>query len=199
MEILLKIIIFNFILETMKKILNYFLQGLLYIVPISVTIFVVVYALNKIADILPIKNTFISLIVLFALITIIGMVGSKLIASPFNALFKKILDKAPLLKTIYSSVKDLMNTFFGNKKGFDQAVLVKIYDNSSIERFGFITNDDLQNLNINSDKVLVYIPHSLTFSGNVFLVDKKNLTPIDTPSRDIMKLIVSGGVSEVEN
>ena len=77
----------------MKKILNYFLQGLLYIVPISVTIFVVVYALNKIADILPIKNTFVSLIVLFALITIIGMVGSKLIASPFNALFKKILDK----------------------------------------------------------------------------------------------------------
>ena len=92
-----------------------------------------------------------------------------------------------------------MNTFFGNKKGFDQAVLVKIYDNSTIERFGFITNDDLQNLNINSEKVLVYIPHSLTFSGNVFLVDKKNLTPIDTPSRDIMKLIISGGVSEVEN
>ena len=183
----------------MKKILNYFLQGLLYIVPISVTIFVVVYALNKIADILPIKNTFVSLIVLFTLITIIGMVGSKLIASPFNALFKKILDKAPLLQTIYSSVKDLMNTFFGNKKGFDQAVLVKIYDNSTIERFGFITNDDLESLNITSGKVLVYIPHSLTFSGNVFLVDKKNLTPIDTPSRDIMKLIVSGGVSEVDN
>ena len=179
----------------MKRILNYFLQGLLYIVPISVTIFVVVYALNKIADILPIKNTILSLVVLFALITIVGMIGSKLIASPFNSLFQKILDKAPLLKTIYSSVKDLMNTFFGNKKGFDQAVLVKIYDNSSIERFGFITNDDLQSLNINSEKVLVYIPHSLTFSGNVFLVDKKNLTPIDTPSRDIMKLIISGAVS----
>ena len=84
------------------------------------------------------------------------------------------------------------------RKGFDQAVLVKIYDNSTIERFGFITNDDLKSLNITSGKVLVYIPHSLTFSGNVFLVDK-NLTPIDTPSRDIMKLIVSGGVSEVEN
>ena len=82
---------------------------------------------------------------------------------------------------------------------FNQAVLVKIYDNSTIERFGFITNDDLTKLNINSGKVLVYIPHSLTFSGNVFLVDKKNLTPIDTPSRDVMKMIVSGGVSEVEN
>ena len=183
----------------MKKIINYFLQGLLYIVPISATIFVVIYTLNKIADILPIKNSILSLVVFFALVTVIGMIGSKLIASPFNALFQKILDKAPLLKTIYSSIKDLMNTFFGNKKGFDQAVLVKIYDNSSIERFGFITSEDLSSLNIDSGKVLVYIPHSLTFSGNVFLVEKKNLIYIDTPSRDIMKLIVSGGVSEIEN
>ena len=183
----------------MKKIINYFLQGLLYIVPISATIFVVIYTLNKIADILPIKNSILSLVVFFALVTVIGMIGSRLIASPFNALFQKILDKAPLLKSIYSSIKDLMNTFFGNKKGFDQAVLVKIYDNSSIERFGFITSEDLSSLNIDSGKVLVYIPHSLTFSGNVFLVDRKNLTHIDTPSRDIMKLIVSGGVSEIEN
>ena len=113
----------------MKKIINYFLQGLLYIVPISATIFVVIYTLNKIADILPIKNSILSLVVFFALVTAIGMIGSRLIASPFNALFQKILNKAPLLKTIYSSIKDLMNTFFGNKKGFDQAVLVKIYDN----------------------------------------------------------------------
>ena len=95
----------------MKKIINYFLQGLLYIVPISATIFVVIYTLNKIADILPIKNSILSLVVFFALVTVIGMIGSRLIASPFNALFQKILDKAPLLKTIYSSIKDLMNTF----------------------------------------------------------------------------------------
>tara|TARA_B100001287_G_scaffold160677_1_gene135108 strand:- start:366 stop:917 length:552 start_codon:yes stop_codon:yes gene_type:complete len=183
----------------MKKILNYFLQGLIFIVPIGVSVALVIYLYKNIGQLGPFDNDLLNIIFLFFATTLIGVLSSRIIASPFNALFSKILDKAPLLKTIYSSVKDLMNTLFGNKKGFDQAVLVKIYDNSTIERFGFITNDDLTKLNINNGKVLVYIPHSLTFSGNVFLVDKKNLTPIDTPSRDVMKMIVSGGVSEVEN
>ena len=183
----------------MKKIINYFLQGLLYIVPISVTIYVVIWSFNKIDGILPFDIPGLGLIVLFAIITLIGMVGSKLIASPFNSLFQKILKKAPLLKTIYSSVKDLMKTFVGGKKGFDQAVLVKVYKNSTIERIGFITNEDLASLNISKEKVLVYLPHSYAFSGQLFLVEKRFLTPINSSSSDIMKLIVSGGVSEIEN
>ena len=134
-----------------------------------------------------------------SIITLIGAVGSRLITSPINSLFVKILKKAPLLKTIFSSVKDLMNTFVGGKKGFDQAVLVKIYENSTIERIGFITNEDLKNLNINSERVLVYLPHSYAFSGQLFIVDKKNITTINSASSDIMKLIVSGGVTEIEN
>ena len=192
----------------MKKIINYFLQGLLFIVPISVTIFTVVWSFRKIDDILgqylikkfPDFNfPGIGFVVLFILITLIGMGGNKLISSPFNSLFKKILEKAPLLKTIYTSVKDLMKTFVGGKKGFDQAVLVKIYENSTIERLGFITNEDLDKLNISKGKVLVYLPHSYAISGQLFVVEKKNLTLIDSSSSDIMKLIVSGGVTEIKN
>jgi uncharacterized membrane protein len=192
----------------MKKIINYFLQGLLFIVPISVTIFTVVWSFRKIDDILGLylNKKFpdfdvpgIGFVVLFILTTLIGMGGNKLISSPFNSLFKKILEKAPLLKTIYTSVKDLMKTFVGGKKGFDQAVLVKIYENSTIERLGFITNEDLDKLNISKGKVLVYLPHSYAISGQLFVVEKKNLTLIDSSSSDIMKLIVSGGVTEIKN
>ena len=183
----------------MNKIINYFLQGLLYIVPISVTLYVVYWSFNKIDGILPFDFPGLGLIVVVTIITLIGAIGSKLISSPINSLFVKILEKAPLLKTIFSSVKDLMNTFVGGKKGFDQAVLVKIYENSTIERIGFITNEDLKNLNINSERVLVYLPHSYAFSGQLFIVDKKNITTINSTSSDIMKLIVSGGVTEIEN
>ena len=183
----------------MNRIINYFLQGLIYIVPISVTIYVVYKSFKKIDGILPFDIPGLGLIVLFILITRVGVIGSKLIASPFNSIFKKILEKAPLLKTIYTSVKDLMKTFVGGKKGFDQAVLIKVYENSTIERIGFITNEDLENLNISKGKVLVYLPHSYALSGQLFLVEKKNLTPINSSSGDIMKLIISGGVSEVEN
>ena len=183
----------------MKKFINYFLQGLLYIVPITVTLYVVVWTFQKIDGILPFQFPGLGLIVIISLITIIGFLGSAVITSPINAFFQNLLKRAPLLKTIYSSVKDLMSTFVGNKKGFSEPVLVKIYENSTIERIGFITNEDVESLNIAKGKVLVYMPHSYAISGQLFVVEKKNLTPIDKSSAEIMKLIVSGGVTEIDN
>ena len=86
----------------MNKIINYFLQGLLYIVPISVTLYVVYWSFNKIDGILPFDLPGLGLIVVVTIITLIGVIGSKLISSPINSLFVKLLEKAPLLKTIFS-------------------------------------------------------------------------------------------------
>jgi uncharacterized membrane protein len=183
----------------MKKIINYFLQGLLYIVPISVTLYVVYWTFQKIDGILPFQFPGLGLIVIIALITFIGFAGSVIIASPINSFFQRLLRKAPLLKTIYSSMKDLMSTFVGKKKGFNQAVLIKLYENSTIERLGFITNENLSSLGIKGGKILVYLPHSYAFSGQLFVVEKSYITPINKPSSEIMKLIVSGGVTEIEN
>jgi len=183
----------------MKKFINYFLQGLLYIVPISVTLYVVYWVFTKIDGILPFQFPGLGLIVIIALITFIGFAGSTIITSPINSFFQRLLKKAPLLQTIYSSMKDLMRTFVGKKKGFNQAVLIKLYENSTIERIGFITNEDLSSLGIKEGKILVYLPHSYAFSGQLFVVEKSYITPIDSPSSEIMKLIVSGGVTEIEN
>ena len=174
---------------------------LLYIVPITVTLFVVFKIFTLLDEILRpiIKVPGLGFIAIVLLIVFIGFIGSSIITSPINAFFSRLLNKAPLLKTIFSSVKDLMSAFVGKKKGFKQAVFVKIFDNSSIERIGFITNDDLASLNINKGRILVYIPHSYNFSGNLFVVEKKYITLINAPSSEIMKLIVSGGVADIEN
>ena len=182
----------------MKKIINYFLQGLLYLVPISVTTYVVYWTFIKIDSILPFNFPGLGLIAIISLITLIGYLGSVIIASPINAFFQRILNRAPLLKTIYTSVKDMMNTFVGNKKGFSEPVLVKVYENSTIERIGFVTNEDVESLNIKKGKVLVYMPHSYAISGQLFIVDKKDVTPIDQSSSEVMKLIISGGVTEID-
>jgi len=185
----------------MKKIKNYFFKGLLYFVPVGALIWIVIksYVLLNgiIGKFLPENFQFLGIIILALLITLIGYLGNLVIESPINSFFNKILEKAPLLKTIYTSVKDLMSTFMGKKKGFQQAVFIKLFDNSNIERIGFITNDDLKSLNINEGRVLVYIPHSYNFSGNLFVVEKKYITPINAPSSEVMKLIVSGGVAEL--
>ena len=182
----------------MKKLINYFLQGLLYIVPITVTIYIVVLAFKKIDGILPLDFPGLGLIIIIAVITIIGFLGSAVIASPINSFFQNLLKKAPLLGTIYSSVKDLMSTFVGKKKGFNQPVLIRLYENSTIERIGFITNENLKTLGVKDGKILVYLPHSYAFSGQLFVVDRSYITTINSSSSEIMKLIVSGGVTEIE-
>lgn len=178
----------------MKKIINYFLKGLLLTVPITVTGALIIWFL-KLFPGETVSSKGLALIIIFCFITMIGFLGSTIIASPINTFFHNLLKKAPLLETIYSSVKDLMSTFVGEKKGFKQAVFVRLFDNSTIERIGFITNEDLSLLNINKGRVLVYIPHSYNFSGNLFVVERKYITPIKAPSSEIMKLIVSGGVA----
>ena len=189
----------------MKNLKKYFFNGLLYIVPLAVTFWVLVESykfLNGIiGDHLPENLQFpgLGLIVIIAFITVIGFVGSAIITSPINAFFQRLLKRAPLLQTIYSSVKDLMNTFVGKKKGFNTPVLIKLYENSTIERIGFITNEDLSSLGIKNGKILVYLPHSYAFSGQLFVVERSYIKPIDASSAEIMKLIVSGGVTEIEN
>jgi uncharacterized membrane protein len=183
----------------MKKFINYFLQGLLYIVPITVTMYVVFWTFQKIDGILPFQFPGLGMIVIIALITLIGFIGTSIISSPINSFFQNLLKKAPLLNTVYSSVKDLMRTFVGKKKGFSQAVLIKLYENSTIERIGFISNEDLSSLGIKDGKILVYLPHSYAFSGQLFVVERSYITPIDKSSAEIMKLIVSGGVTDLDN
>jgi|TARA_B110000263_G_scaffold8858_1_gene7598 uncharacterized membrane protein len=189
----------------MKKLKKYFLNGLLYIVPMAVTFWVLIESYKFLNGIignhLPENLQFpgLGLIAIVVLITIIGFVGSVIIASPINSFFQRLLKQAPLLQTIYSSVKDLMSTFVGKKKGFNTPVLIKIYENSTIERIGFITNKDLSTLQIKEGKVLVYLPHSFAFSGQLFVVERSYIKPIDASSAEIMKLIVSGGVTEIEN
>ena len=74
-----------------------------------------------------------------------------------------------------------MSTFVGNKKGFDQPVLIKLYENSTIERIGFITNENLNSLGIKGEKILVYLPHSYAFSGQLFVVEKSYITQLINP------------------
>ena len=187
----------------MNKLKEYFLKGLLYVVPMAVTFWVLIEGYKQLNGIIGKYLTgnwqYVGILILVGLIIFIGFLGSAVITSPINAFFQNLLKRAPLLKTIYSSVKDLMNTFVGNKKGFSEPVLVKVYENSTIERIGFITNEDVESLNIAKGKVLVYMPHSYAISGQLFVVEKKNVSPIDKSSAEIMKLIVSGGVTEIDN
>jgi uncharacterized membrane protein len=135
-------------------------------------------------------------LVLFVIITLLGFVGQSILFRPIRKLIDSIMAKAPLVKLIYSSIKDLMSAFVGAEKKFDRPVLVRVNLISDLEKMGFITQNDLSDLRI-KDKVSVYFPHSYNFSGEMFIVPVEHITPLDIPPAEAMKFIVSGGVTKV--
>ena len=110
--------------------------------------------------------------------------------------FTKLLDKTPLVSLIFKSVKDLLSAFVGTEKKFNRPVLVKINKSADVERLGFITQDNMNDLGIEDKKIAVYLPSSYGILGDLYIVPSKNVTPIDTNSTEVMKFIVSGGVSK---
>ncbi|WP_417611190.1 DUF502 domain-containing protein [Owenweeksia hongkongensis] len=182
----------------MKSLIKYFLQGLLYVVPITVTLYVIYEAFMMIDGLIPIQIPGLGLLIVVIFITVMGVVGRHLISDKIIDLFEGTLKRAPLINVIYTAVKDLLNAFVGDKKSFKKPVVVKLFENSEVRRLGFITNENFRDLTDSNDLITVYLPHSYNISGNVFLVPASYVEPLNVNPSDLMKYTVSGGVTEVE-
>ena len=177
----------------MRNLINNFLRGLLLVVPMAAAIYVVWYLYNFLDSLIPVAKNIpgLSFILVVLLITIAGSYAKRYNTGLVNR-FENFIKDVPLLNLIYSSIKDLMTSFMGEKKKFNKPVLVKV--EASLYKPGFVTSEDLKNVGLNG-KVSVYLPHSYNFSGNVFITEKKNIIPLKNSSSEVMKYIVSGGIS----
>jgi len=180
-----------------KRIFGYFVRGLLLVVPITLIVYVVYQLFVFLDKLIPMEIPGLGIVVLLAGITALGWLGSIFITAPIRNAANRILDRIPLVKTIYTAITDLLSAFVGQKKSFSKPVLVKLNKESDIEKLGFITNEDLEQLSITSGKIAVYLPHSYNFSGNLFIVPRENVTPLNAHTPDVMKFIVSGGVTDI--
>ena len=182
----------------LKTLIKYFLQGLFYVVPVGVTIYLIVWLVVKIDGIINLDIPGLGLVAILVGVTLIGFLGSHFFVSYLRPL-DRAMEKTPLIKLVYSSMKDLMSAFVGKKKQFKTPVLVKMGEGIDFARVGFITKEDLSELGISADKVAVYFPFSFGINGQVLIVPKKNISTIQASSSDVMKFIVSGGVTNVES
>jgi uncharacterized membrane protein len=204
-----------------KKILStvaqLFFQGVVVLAPIGVTIWVVVSLFNWVDNFLPNllniifplqftevdgqipKVTGLGFVVAITLVLFIGWLSSLFFVERLMSIFDKLLEKTPGVKIIYSSVKDFLEAFAGNKKKFDKPVLVCI-DAEDIWRIGFITQENCEHLGL-KDHVTVYVPHSYAISGISFILplSKTKKLPKHINAAEAMKYVVSGGVTTVDD
>ena len=178
-----------------RNILKYLLQGVVILSPFLITLALTYYVFDFIDTIIPGMPRGTGFIVVIAFFILIGYLGSRFFLGRLVLdLFDSVLEKIPGLKIIYTAVKDFAEGFVGDKRKFKKPVLVKINNNPQMYRVGFLTQEDLTNIGL-VDKVMVYVPHSYNFSGNLFVVESSSVQPLDMDAGDAMKLAVSGGVA----
>lgn len=199
----------------LAKLLQLFFQGVIVLAPIGITIWVVLGLFNFVDDILPnvvhaISPSFLpkdangnlnkipglGFVVVIILVLFVGWVSSLFFVGRLVAVLDAVLEKTPGIKFIYSSVKDFLEAFAGNKKKFDKPVLVNI-DAPDVWRVGFITQQDAHHFGL-QEHVTVYVPHSYAISGITYLVPRERVRQLPNVSAaDAMKYAVSGGVTDV--
>jgi uncharacterized membrane protein len=189
-----------------RALLNYLIKGLLIVVPIALSIFIVVWAVTTVDGWLNITNIFgvnpltgesrnipgLGLVLVISIILIAGFVVTNFVTEPMYNWFQRTINKLPLLNFIFSSIKDLTEAFVGDEKKFNNPVLVEA--EGGMKRIGFLTQSDLSKLDL-PDEVIVYFPFSYSFAGQVYVVPAAKVTPLKISAAEAMKLVVSGGVS----
>ncbi|MDN3642720.1 DUF502 domain-containing protein [Lutimonas halocynthiae] len=186
----------------MKKLINYLLQGLLYLAPLTITAYIIYAAFNFIDGLsqkiitkfFDVHIPGLGLLSLLVFLVLIGFLGRTIIAQPLKKIFRKVIDSVPLLNFIYSAFNDLFSAFVGKEKKFNQPVLVQVNLNSNLEKLGFVTEENLDIIQAEG-KVAVYFPHSYNFSGELFIVPRTQIRHLDVNSSEMMKFIVSAGLT----
>lgn len=190
------------------RLLQYFLQGLLVLAPISITAYAIYFVVSGIDSWIPIftivdkqgqvhvHNYGIGFLIIIGFIITLGYVSSFFIKSRTASFFDKMLEKTPGIKFIYTTTRDFFEAFAGDKKKFTKNVLANVDDND-VWRVGFVTQEEMEEFGC-KDYVAVYVPMAYSVAGNVYIIPKERVRPIEKISAaQSMKFAVSGGVTKI--
>ncbi len=177
-----------------RKIIRYFFSGMLFIVPLVATISFFFVSFQWLDGLLNLPYPGVGVAIILVVITVFGYLTSNFAFKTVEEWLDHLINRIPFVKLIYSSVKDLIGAFVGDKRKFDKAVLVEINKENKLYQIGFITQADLSELGLN-EMVSVYLPHSYAISGIHYVVPREKVTLLNVSGTIAMKYIVSGGVS----
>ena len=181
-----------------QKLIQYFIQGLIILGPVSITAYTIYVVFDKIDNILrPVINIpGIGFVTIILFILLVGYLSTFFLMSRILSVIDRLLEKTPGIKLFYSFIKDFFEAFAGNKKKFTNGVLANI-ENNDVWRVGFITQEDMSKFAM-VDFVAVYVPMAYSVAGNVYIIPRSRIRPItNISSVQTMKFAVSGGVTDI--
>jgi len=176
--------------------------------PIALSIYIVIWAVTTVDSWLNVNNILgvdprtgasrnipgLGLALVVALILLAGIFVTNLVTEPMYNWFNRWMNRLPGLNFIYSSIKDLTEAFVGDEKKFNHPVMVDV--GAGVKRIGFLTQNDLAVIGLPGE-CIVYFPFSYSFAGQVCVVSRVQIQELKINAAEAMKLVVSGGVSQI--
>lgn len=178
----------------MRRLANWFFQGLIVTAPIVLTLYICWLVFRRIDSWLGVPIPGVGFLVTLVLITAVGFLASNLLTRSLVRAVDAVMKRLPFVRLLYSSTRDLLNAFVGEQRRFDRPVLVTLAPGGGIRALGFVTQEALERFGLERD-VAVYVPQSYNFAGNLLIVPREQVAPITAESAEVMAFIVSGGVT----
>lgn len=178
------------------KLVGYFGRGLLVFVPTIGTLYCVWLVLSWLDGMIGVPIPGLGLIATLLLIVLVGFLVSNVIGQAAVSGFEKAIKNLPVVNLLYSSLKDLLGAFVGDKKSFDKPAVVSLDQEGRVRVFGFVTCEKFDDVRLQG-MVAIYLPQAYNFAGNVLIVPKSAVDFVDADPAQFMAFIVSGGVSEM--
>ncbi len=192
-----------------RAIFNYFIKGLIVVVPLGAAIFLVYWGVYKLDSALNLSGIFLTdnhgqpiyipglgILNVLVIIIIAGILVTNVVTDPIKRWINRWINRLPIFKFLYSSIKDLTEAFVGEEKKFNEPVLVEINE-FGVKKIGFLVQKDLAKIGLPGE-VAVYFPWSYSFAGQVIIISADKVKLIDRSAADMMKFVISGGVSGLD-
>jgi uncharacterized membrane protein len=173
---------------------GYFGRGLLVFVPTIGTLYTVWLVLSWLDSTIGFPIPGLGLALTLLLIVAVGFLASNVIGEAVLTAFENGIKTLPVVSLLYTSLKDLLGAFVGDKKSFDRPAMVALDPEGRVRVFGFVTCDRFDDVRL-EDMCAIYLPQAYNFAGNILIVPKASVELVDADPAQFMAFIVSGGVS----
>ncbi|MBI5857955.1 MAG: DUF502 domain-containing protein [Sphingobacteriales bacterium] len=183
-----------------KKIVRYFLQGLIILAPIGLTAYVLYWLFEKVDNILRpyLDIPGLGFVIIIAFVLLVGWISSTFLVGGIFNFFDQWIERAPVIKFIYSSTKEFFEAFSGDKKKFDKPILANAFGDD-VWVMGFLTDEELAKFDMGAEMVSIYIPQAYHWAGQLYVLPRNKVRKIEkVSSGDVMKYSVTGGVVTAE-
>lgn len=177
----------------MRTLTRSFAQGLLVLAPVVITVWIVVFAVTKLDQWFNSPIPGLGVVLAATGITFIGYLAGNVVGRRLVSYLEAGLQRVPIVKLLYNSLRDLFGAFVGSKRRFDKPVAVEL-NRHGLKVLGFLTGERFDDPHL-AGHVSVYLPESYNFAGNLIVVPRERVHPLDADGAEFMAFIMSGGVT----